>query len=696
MDYLIEDGFVIAIDKASVTYKGTKIFADRLEINLDTDDVEAIDNVYYSKDGNTVKAKYLFYNLKDSTGYFEDIERGYFPPWHWKGQRINILSEDMFILSRGYFTTCDHEPPHYRLSCTSATLIVEEKATAKNVIFHVGAIPLFYVPYYYTYLKYTPYGLVNWVGHSEEKGWMDLAHYNWYVNDDFRGRIYLDYLEKVGWGKGVDVDLRTNRGENYLYGYYMDENEGFYEKDGVKRYGGDGEPPYERWKGVFRHRYEWEGNLTSILQIERFSDENFNKDFYSEEINKGWSSFPLGRTPESYFALEKTKPDYDVTLFTNNALNDFEYLIERTPSVSLSTREKKIQNSPFRYRVEANYSHLKEVFPEEEDIDEDTELERLDILGRISSPHKFGSWLVSEPYLNLRGTGYSEDNDGEAVLRNTERIGCDFRTKLVRPYGEVQHIFQPQLGYYYRPEPSIERDDLIKLDPVDRITSQNGVFVEITNRLKVPLREKGKEYIPSDKLKELYTRTNEAQEEMLESSIRDYENKFREPLSLRVFSNYSFEDEQWENVFVENTFMPITGLSLVTDATYSPEEEWFEIINSTLGISKWEKCGGSVGTSYYRQRDIYHGNGKIWFNFSPEIEIQLSTTYDIEDNFFRRKGIYVKKNLHCWSAAAQLNSFKNEEEEDYEFEIFLTFSINEAPGFQIPLSGTITPKTDGQ
>jgi hypothetical protein len=696
VDYLIDEGFVIAIDNASVLYKNIKIFADRIEINVDKEELVATPNVHYVKDENTVNAKYLFYNMKNDTGYFEDISKSYFPPWYWKGKRIDILSEDKFILSRGYFTTCDHDPPHYRLSCTSATLKMEEKATSKNVIFHLDGIPLFYFPYYYTYLKYTPYGLVNWVGYSEEKGWMDLAHYNWYVNDNFRGRVYLDYIENVGWGEGFDIDLKTEYGKNYIYGYYMDEYKDFYEEENIKRRGGTGENRDKRWKGVFKHRQEWEGNWASIMQIERFSDRNFNKDFYSEERNKGWASFPLSRVPESYFSLEKVRPDDNTVLYINNGLNDFENLIERKPSITFSTRQQKIEGVPFFYKLETNYSQLEEVFPEVEDVNEDTELERVDILGKLSSPHKIGNWLVSEPYLTIEGTGYSENINGDEVFRNTEKVGWDFRTKLVRPYGETQHIFQPQIGYYYRPEPSIPRDELIRLDPVDRITSQNGVFVEILNRLKTPKTAEVKEYTPSDELKELYARENESQEELLASSIRTYEKKFKEPLNLRIFSNYSLEDNQWENVFIENILRPAEGLSLVSDATYTPEKRWFEIINSTLGISRWEKCGGSLGVSYYRERNIYYGNSKIWFNLPLDCRVQLSTTYDINNDFFRRGGVYIKKPLHCWTAEFQVNSFKRTKDEDYEFEIFFALSITEASGFKIPFSRSIKPTVDEQ
>ena len=699
VDYLLKDGLVIAIDKASVEYKDIKIFADRLEINTNTEDIKAINNVHYIKDENSIEAKHLLYNLKSQKGYFTDVIKGHFPPWYWKGKRIEILSENEFILIRGSFTTCNHEPPHYRLSCTSATLDMEDKATAKNVLFFIDGIPIFYFPFYYTYMKNPPYGLVNWVGHSDEKGWMDLAHYNWYVNDDFRGRIYLDYIEKLGWGQGFDFDIETPGGEYYIYGYYMNEDDDFYDGASIKRFGGtaDSNEKYKRWKGVFKHRQEWQNDWTSIMRIERFSDENFNKDFYFEERNKGFSTFALTRDPENYLALERIKPNYNSIIYANNALNDFQYLIERKPSISFSTREQKIEGSPFFYKLDADYSHLNEVFPEDEDIDEDTELDRIDLLGKISSPHKITNWVTSEPYLTFRGTGYSKNEDDEQVFRTTESIGWNFRSKLAKNYGNVQHIFQPQIGYYYRPDPSITRDELIRLDPIDRITSQNGFFVELVNRLKVPLYEEAKEYLPSaEKFDDFYVKENEAQEDILSSTVIPYEKSYREALNFRVFSNYSMEDSEWENVFLENTFRPIPGLSLVSDATYTPDTNQFQIVNSTLGLSKWEKVGGSVGLTYYRgeEEDLYQGSGRIWFDLSPNMELQLSTTYDIENGFHRSNGVYLKKYLHCWTSEFQINSYRRAKDQDYTFEIFLTFSISDLSGLGLPLSRTITPNAD--
>lgn len=698
VDYLLEKGFVIAVDKASILYKDIKIFADRLEIDVNKEEVKAIDNVYYVKDKNTIRAKYLFYDLKNQKGYFTDVTEGSFPPWYWKGERIEILSEDEFILSRGSFTTCDKKFPHYHLSCSSATINLDDKAAAKNVFFYVGGFPIFYFPYYYTYMNRPPYGLVNWLGGSDEKGWMDLAHYNWYVNPNFRGRVYLDYIQNLGWGEGFDIDLKTEHGKNYIYGYYMDENEDFYDRENITRYGGtaEGNEKYKRWKGIFKHRQEWEGDLTSIIKIEKFSDENFNKDFYFEEMNKGVDSFALSRAPENYFSLEQVKPNYNSILYVNGALNDFEQLIERKPSVSFSTREQKIEGLPFNYKIDANYSDLEEVFPEDENVEGDTEVQRWDILGRISSPHKISDWLVSEPYLTLEGTGYSESLEGDEVFRSTESVGWNFRTKLVKPYGDVQHIFQPQIGYYYRPEPSIPRDNLIRLDPIDRITSQNGFFVEFVNRLKVPQQGGAEEYLPSQEYDDFYHRENEAQKEILASTIRSYEKTYREPFNLRILSNYSLEEHKWDYVFVENTIIPITGLSLISDATYTPEIDQFQIINSTLGLSKWEKVGGSLGVSYYKDENLCQGNGSIWFNFPSNMAIQLVTTYDFNNDFVRSNGVYVNKSLHCWTAELQWNRYKNTRDEQYTSEIFFTLSITEAPGFKIPFSKNLTPAANGR
>ncbi|MBU0533571.1 MAG: hypothetical protein KJ887_02085 [Candidatus Omnitrophica bacterium] len=713
VDYLIKDELVIAIDKASIEYKDIKIFADRLEINITTQEVKAINNVYYVKDQNTVQADYLFYNLKENTGYFSDNIRGVFPPWHWEGEKIEILSKDEFVLSRGSFTTCDHEPPHYHLSCSSATLDIEDKATAKNVLFYLGSIPIFYLPFYYTYMRHPPYGLVNWVGHSQEKGWMDLAHYNWYVNKKFRGRLYLDYIENLGWGQGFDIDLKTDGGKNYIYGYYMDEDGRFYGGDNIKRYGGtaEGNDKYKRWKGIFKHKQQWQGDWRSMMKIERFSDENFNKDFFFEEMNKGEERFTLSRDPENYFALEQIKPDYNSIFYTNAALNDFEYLVQRQPSISFTTREQAIKNSPFYYKVETNYSHFKEAFPEEENIEEDTELDRLDLFAKLSAPHRMNKWITSEPYLDFRGTRYSEDTEEKTAFRTTEGIGWNLRSKLAKQYGDVQHIFQPQIGYYYRPEPNIHRNELIRLDPIDRITSQNGFFVEIVNRLKVPQYKQTEEYAPYKDLDEIYLREARTPESIISSSIQSYpyddsnlisesdetgETTYTEPFNLRVFSNYSVKEEQWDYVFIENTLIPIPGISFVSDATYTPQTDQFEIVNSTLGVSKWEKVGGSLGLSYYRTEDLYRVDGNIWFDLSPTVQLQFSTAYDMENEFIRSNGVYIKKDLHCWTAELQMNNYKRTRNENYTFEIFFTLSISDLSGFKLPLSGTITPTTDEQ
>ncbi|MBU1766515.1 MAG: hypothetical protein KJ648_00205, partial [Candidatus Omnitrophica bacterium] len=103
-----------------------------------------------------------------------------------------------------------------------------------------------------------------------------------------------------------------------------------------------------------------------------------------------------------------------------------------------------------------------------------------------------------------------------------------------------------------------------------------------------------------------------------------------------------------------------------------------------------------LGLSYYRTEDLYRVDGHIWFDLSPTVQLQFSTAYDMENEFIRSNGVYIKKDLHCWTAELQMNNYKRTRNENYTFEIFFTLSISDLSGFKLPLSGTITPTTDEQ
>ena len=650
VEYLLEEGLVIAIREAAVTCKDIKILADKIKIYVNKNEVEAISNVRYDDGKNTIRGERLFYNTKTESGYFENISRAFFEPWYWKGKRVDIISPRQFVLIAGEFTTCSHIPPHYHFSSARTEVHLDENLRARHIFMRIGKMPVLYFPYYSAPLEHPPYGLVNWIGHSSEKGWMDLMYYNWYVHPDFRGRTYLDYIEKLGWGEGFDLDYNTKKGRNYLYAYYMDEDENFYEQDDISRVGGESS---KRWKGIFKHRQAWKNDFYTTMKVERYSDENFNKDFFSEETKKGWDSFPLSRDEENYISLERIKPTYNWTALDSLALNDFEHKIERKPQISFSTRERRWTGTPFHYKWETHFAELEEVFPESEDREDDISSQRIYLAEELSSPQRVTSWLVSEPYLNLEETWYSDNINNDEAFRSSYKYGWNLRSKLYHDYSNSRHIFQPQIGYYRRPEVSLDQKDLFHFDYLDRLASQEGFYVEFINRLK----------------------SKEEVQEPLDPADEEGGFSYRESLDSRIWSNYSLEEDEWEYIFLENNFSPLEGIILTIDGVYNPRADNGEILTTNLSVNRSSRWNCYVGSQYYREEDVYNTTGGVGVNLGAFGNVRLDATYDIEDSFWKDRRITLNKNLHCWIAQLQVRSSRRSEEVDSEFEVFLLFTI---------------------
>jgi len=431
----------------------------------------------------------------------------------------------------------------------------------------------------------------------------------------------------------------------------MDEDGAFYQQPDINRLGGENS---KRWKGIFKHRQAWRNDFYTTMKVERYSDENFNKDFFSQEVKKGWDSFPLSREEENYLSLERIKPTYNWIALDSLALNDFEHKIERKPQVSFSTREKRWTGTPFYYKWESQFSELEEVFPASEDVEGDTDSQRIYLSGKISSPQKVTSWLVSEPYLNLEETWYSHNINKDEALRNSFKYGWNLRSKLHQDYSNNRHIFQPQIGYYRRPEASLDQKDLFNFDSLDRLTSQEGFYVEFLNRLKT---------------KEEFTDTlGEAEEDRPEFTIR-------ESLNNRIWSNYSLKENDWEYIFMENSFIPWEGITFFLDTVYDPETNRGEIMTTNLSVNRFQGWNFYVGSQYYREEDIYNRIGGVGLDFGSFGNLRISGEYDVENSFWKDRRITLNKNLHCWIAQLQINSFRRRQEVDSELEVFLLFTI---------------------
>ncbi len=90
---------------------------------------------------------YLEYSLKTRKGRFIQSKTEYDPGYYY-GQKLFREQEDIFYISQGRFTTCDHDEPHFHFRSKDLKLIENNKLIARPVVAYVGRLPVFALPYF--------------------------------------------------------------------------------------------------------------------------------------------------------------------------------------------------------------------------------------------------------------------------------------------------------------------------------------------------------------------------------------------------------------------------------------------------------------------------------------------------------------------------------------------------------------------
>ncbi|HHV62474.1 MAG TPA: LPS-assembly protein LptD [Firmicutes bacterium] len=220
----LENRIITARSNVRLLHEDVELTADYMEVNLNTNEVLAVGNVSMSKEGDRVQAQSMKYNLKSEKGTFdhalatvtdEDIKGELFV----SGNRVEVDPNVIRIVS-GSLTSCDLEVPHYHIEASEVTIYIDDKVIIRNVSYWEGRYKIFQWPYLVFSLKEENQLELPRFGYGSYEGWFIKTTYNYYRTDASRGKLYLDYFQRLGLGAGVKhlYDLgRIGNGFLYLY-----------------------------------------------------------------------------------------------------------------------------------------------------------------------------------------------------------------------------------------------------------------------------------------------------------------------------------------------------------------------------------------------------------------------------------------------------------------------------------------------
>ena len=614
---------VFAQDGVEVYFQDLQIRADELHYIAKSHRAFFAGNVQMAQDNSFVEGNSLEYDFKNKISRIDAAkatitDHDLAGDVYIKGD-IETM-DDLIFIQDGTATTCDLEKPHFHLKAGELEIYPDDKMVIRNVSYWEGRVPLFYWPYLVIPLGRTSAFELPQIGHSPSEGWFIKIAYNYYRDRESYGKLHLDYMQKKGYGTGVDHTYAdgadSGKGNVFVYRLYNPKTQiTTWEGDWQHAWQLNPEVEIELGTGYWLkpkqgvENEEWEmsprvkltgENKKTAYQVEAEHRRLHYDEFVSESeiewnfnqiLNDTWRFSTKGQglrlgpfdTQGSYLMYEHSlnattthsqlqlKLEKDVhPAVRGSKYSSFTWeTLERLPEIMWHTRGLTLFNGKLPVQVGAQAGYYRETYPKKTGL-AGTKL-KLDggIQGKRFnlSPKVYAIYDANMEFDAYRGLSfYERDTDGETSLKtpleDMSRMVLLSRPRLVlRPTEpltvEVSYTDRWVLG-----------DTPFLFDEVKNSETLSGRITWRTPKFGASLAS-GYDFWSStysDIIGQVHIRPNERYE-------------------LNLGATYSIEDEDWKTARGTIHLMPRDDVFLKFASTYSFVYESWDHLNAHMQVT---------------------------------------------------------------------------------------------------------------
>jgi LPS-assembly protein len=472
--------------------------ADEIDYDEQKHYAEARGNVKFDHyaGGEHVEADKVEYNLEAETGKYYNV-RGSTPakiesrpgilttsnPFSFEGKWAERV-KNRYILHDGFVTNCKLPKPWWTLRGNAFDIIPGERAIARQSVFSVRRIPLFYTPMFYKSLERAPRksGLLTPnFGTSSRRGTMIGGGYYWAINRSYDATYRAQLFTQRGVAHHVDFRGKPNKDTDFNYILYGVNDRG-------QLVDGDRRAPASGYLMSFQGRSDlsngWQAradvNYLSSFKFRQAFTESFYEAIFSEvhtaaHLSKHWQTYALNIVA------------WRVENFLSTNEND-KVSLRRLPSVEFSSRDRQVSERvlPVWVSLESSASFLRR-----NELGNPTRqfVDRVDFEPRVTTALRWKD-IHLIPSFSIRETHYgsSLDSDRRITGIGTLRSSREFSAELVLPSlarvygGKRKHVIEPRASYRFI-NGIDDFNRYILFDETELLSNTNEVEVSLTNRI---------------------------------------------------------------------------------------------------------------------------------------------------------------------------------------------------------------------
>lgn len=589
-------------------------------------------------------------------------------------EHILLLGEEDMEAEAAWVTTCDCDHDYYKVHFDHLVMSGGEVLQGRGVGLEVARVRL-------------PISVPRWSWQSGEQriASMELRSGR-YAGTGY----YINFAQRFFASPDIELGYRLYPTENEGVGVGF---EGAYDfmntpTSPLFRSEGDFRMMYttkERGHLDFFHRQELLENTVLMLHWEQWSDPDFIKDFYYNQMYRNRTE------PRTVANVTMTEDDYIASATVRKRTNNFVTETERLPEAAFNLLERPIHDNIYlSFDAVAGYN--------EREPGGDSAFRSVNRLRLTFDPELSEAYAVT-PFVEFDASWYSETRSGGSgsTGRASALAGVTASTRFHRTFGGAlgfsafKHIVIPSLTLSYRPSSSLDFEETPRFDALDDVRERTRLEGSVSNILLGRDGESG-EVWPVGRLN-LHFGTDFANELR---NTADYELEMdirprpwwgvqaiaqRHKESDRLDLGGPFAREQIAIRFYERVLQPFLGpLDEELLARYGASRGDFDRVlafiyyNNELQDAPWN---GRLGFAYTKTRDEVF-NREILFGLGYRISeawsVAFEHRYDFEQGKFVRQRYEIRRNLDCVSWTLRVEDRRS------GIDINLGFAITAFPG----------------
>jgi len=677
LKYIEDTGVIHATGSVEVNLKDAYIKADSLFIDPNTNIATAEGNVYLITKKHRAKAGSFTYNITTEVSSFVSFEGTAGSGIYLRAGKLEEKDKNYFG-EQGLVTTCDYGEEHYYNIAQKVEYYPGDKIIGYNVTTYVGRVPVFWSPYliYDDNDKWK----TNWqFGHNEVEG--DYVKSSWRYP---LGMLYLDYMEKKGFGKGASLDYAVaGLGLGSLYLYHLQEND--------------------------TNITDWVTRIRHSKQLDANTKLNFNHDYTvtylipSGRRDQTGVNLNLNHKSEAKWNLKLDSLDdrmsslgkYSLGLnhyydkATTNYFYDYNYLKKDPKWLRLSQRlyhrrPLGFSNGNFTTRINYSSNKASEGAPADQIMEPMVEL---------TGKEKDFSWKLTENwYVDVDGGEYTGDNNHQYLEKLPELDinlnSYDAKLFRIRPsfgygyYHEVKYLAAMRGNRDFatsRYRGTLNADKSFTVGRASRLTLRAGLDQFqygpgdqlYAYRESARLRTNAGGFFRNNiDYKKGYTNGNTpflfdqigTRYHSLNESATLY---YKTYLNWNTTGGYNWQTFKWFDAMTRLSIRPSSVFGWNLRTGWDLENKVYKDLVQSLTLNP----ATYLGLQFATVSDLNNGDmksGSISYDFlllegqKNEWKVRLRQVWDTASKEFKLRDIMVVKDLHCWQLTYTYSDYRKE------------------------------------